>query len=29
MIPEEIEFHEDLPKTSTGKINKPALHSKR
>ena len=25
MIPEEIEFHEYLPKTSTGKINKPAL----
>ncbi len=28
MIPEEIEFLQDLPKTSTGKINKPALLEK-
>jgi len=27
MIPEEIEFQQALPKTSTGKINKPALSS--
>ena len=27
MIPEEIEFRQSLPKTSTGKINKPALSS--
>ena len=25
MIPEEIEFHQSLPKTSTGKVDKPAL----
>jgi acyl-coenzyme A synthetase/AMP-(fatty) acid ligase len=25
MVPEIIEFRDELPKTSTGKINKPAL----
>jgi acyl-coenzyme A synthetase/AMP-(fatty) acid ligase len=29
MVPEAIEFREDLPKTSTGKTDKPALAAQR